>query len=85
MYRLACIYSLSVAAVEEARAPDPLTDADKKLQAEYRDKALAALEFSHKNGNPDFAWTAIDADFLPIRDDPRFQQILDLGKKGKKK
>jgi serine/threonine protein kinase len=79
-YRLACIYSLSVAAVEEARAPAPLNADDKKRQAEYRDKALTALERSHRLGNQDFAYTRIDADFIPIRDDPRFTKILELEK-----
>ena len=84
LYRLACIYSLSAAAVEEVRAPAPLTDADKKLQAEYRDKALTALEGSHTFGNLDFAGTRMDADLLEIKGDPRFQKILDLEKKIKK-
>ncbi len=78
LYRLACIYSLSVAAVEEARAPQPLTDEDRALQAAYADKALAALERSHRDGNRDFVGTRMDADFIAIRGDPRFQKILDL-------
>lgn len=82
-YRLACIYSLSAAAVEEARAPNLLTDADKKLQAVYCDKALSALEQSHKLGNLDFQGTRMDADFLAIRNDPRFQTILDMEKNTK--
>jgi hypothetical protein len=76
LYRLACVYSLSVAAVEEVRAPNPCTDADRKLQAEYRDKALIALADSHRCGNQDYAGTRLDADFIPVRDDPRFEQIL---------
>jgi tetratricopeptide (TPR) repeat protein len=80
-YRLACIYSLSVAAVEEARAPQPLTAGDKERQAEYRDKALAALEQSHAHGNQDFEGTRLDADLIPIRSDPRFAKILELEKK----
>jgi serine/threonine protein kinase/tetratricopeptide (TPR) repeat protein len=83
LYRLACIYSLSAAAVEESRAPSPLTPADKALQSEYRDKALTALEQSYKSGNRDFAYARVDADFIPIRDDPRFERILALEKKGK--
>jgi tetratricopeptide (TPR) repeat protein len=77
-YRLACIYSLSVAAVEESRAPAPLTAEDKKRQGEYLDKALTALKESHTHGNRDFAHTRVDADFTPIRDDPRFAMILEL-------
>ena len=80
-YRLACIYSLSVAAVQEARAPAPLTAEDKLRQADYRAKALMALEQSHTHGNQDFAHTRVDADFIPIRDDPRFAKILELEKK----
>jgi serine/threonine protein kinase len=81
LYRLACIYSLSAAAVEEASAPTPLTDADRALQAEYRDKALAALEQSHRLGNTDFYGTRLDADFDAIRDDSRFAAILATEKK----
>ena len=33
LYRLACIYSLSAAAVGEVRQSNPLTDEDRKLQA----------------------------------------------------
>jgi len=80
LYRLACIYSLSVAAVEDARRPNPLTDADKKLQAVYRDKALTALEQSHALGNRDFYTTRFDADLVPIRNDPRFGKVLELDK-----
>lgn len=80
-YRLACVYSLSVAAVAEARAPAPLTAPDKQRQTEYRAKALTALERSHTLGNRDFANTRLDADFAPIRADPRFAKILELEKK----
>jgi serine/threonine protein kinase len=81
LYRLTCIYSLSVAAVEDARRPNPLTDADKKLQAVYRDKALTALEQSHALGNRDFYMTRFDADLISIRDDPRYGKVLELEKK----
>jgi len=77
LYRLACIYSLSVAAVEEARRPASLTAGDKKLQAVYRDKALKAVEQSHAIGNRDFVTTRLDADLIAIRDDPRFKRLLD--------
>jgi hypothetical protein len=80
LYRLACIYALSVEAVEDMRRPQPLTDEDRKRQAEYRDKALNVLEQSHANGNRDFRTTKIDADLNSIRDDPRFAKILQLEK-----
>src|SRR5207245_1648373 len=83
LYRLACIYSLSVAAVEEAGRPNPLTEDDRKLQAAYRDKALTALEQSHAQGNLDFYNTRLDADLIPIRGDPRFQRVLEMEKKKK--
>jgi hypothetical protein len=70
-----------VAALEDARRPNPLTDADKKLQAAYRDKALTALEQSHMLGNKDFYTTRSDADLIQIRNDPRFGKILELEKK----
>src|ERR1043166_4903763 len=60
LYRLACVYSLSVAAVAEMRGSDPLTDADCKLQTEYRDKALDALKRWHMHGNDYFAITRAD-------------------------
>ena len=81
LYRLACIYSLSAAAVEDARRPAALTAEDRKLQAAYKDKALTALEKSHALGNRDFFTTRNDADLISIRDDPRFQKVLELEKK----
>jgi hypothetical protein len=83
LYRLACVYALSVAAVEEARGPQPLTEEDRALQAQYRDKALTALERFHQRGNRDSATTRNDSDFISIRGDPRFQRILEMEKKGK--
>jgi hypothetical protein len=80
LYRLACVYSLSVAAVEEARRPNPLTEADKKLQAAYRAKAVDALERSFKNGFRDIFNTQTDADLAPIRG-PEFDAILDKYKR----
>lgn len=81
LYRLACVYSLSAGSVEDMRRPSTLTDADKKLQAEYRDKALTALEQSYARGNRDFYTARFDADLTPIRSDPRFQRVLELEKK----
>ena len=83
LYRLACIYSLSAAAVEEVRRPNPINDEEKKLQADYRDKALTALEQSHVHGNRDFQNTRLDADLISIRNDPRFAKVLELEKKQK--
>ncbi len=83
LYRLACIYGLSVEAVDEARRPQPLTDADRKRQADYRDKALTALERSHALGNRDFRTTRMDADLNSIRADPRFAKVLQLEKQAK--
>jgi hypothetical protein len=74
-------WGLFAAAVEEARRPNPLNDEDRKLQAEYRDKALTVLGQSHANGNMDCYTTNNDADLNSIRDDPRFQKILELEKK----
>jgi serine/threonine protein kinase len=76
LYRLTCIYSLSIPAVEEARRPISLTLADKQLKAKYCDKALASLEQSLVHGNREFFNIRTDADLNPIRPDPRFQQIL---------
>jgi hypothetical protein len=66
------------------RRPNALTAEDKKLQADYRDKALTVLEQSHANGNRDFFTTRNDADLISIRDDPRFAKVLQLEKKQSK-
>jgi serine/threonine protein kinase len=76
LYRLTCIYSLSIPEVTQARQPLPLTSDDLALQASYRDKALASLEQSLKSGNKEFFNMRTDADLDPIRSDPRFQQIV---------
>jgi len=86
LYRLACIYSLSIPAVEEARRPVSLTPEDRQLQASYRDKALSSLEGAFLYGNREFHHIRVDADLEPIRSDPRFQQALaKYEKKGKPK
>jgi hypothetical protein len=76
-YRLACIYSLSIPAVEESRRPMPLTPEDKALQAKYRDKAVDALEQALRQGLRDYFNIKTDADLIPIRSDPRYQKILE--------
>jgi hypothetical protein len=76
LYRLTCIYSLSIPAVSEARQPKALTAADKDLQARYRDKAVTCLEQALKHGNREFYNIRTNADLIPIRGDPRYQEIL---------
>lgn len=76
LYRLACIYSLCIPAVEEVRRPKALTPEDKKLQDDYRTKALSCLDLAFAGGYTDFHHVRIDADLAPIRDDPRFHEIL---------
>ena len=76
LYRLACIYSLSIPAVEEARGPGTLTSADKALQTQYKDKALESLENSLFYGNRAYFEIRTDADLIPIRSDPRFEKTL---------
>jgi|SRR6516165_1579726 hypothetical protein len=76
-YRLACIYSLGIPAVEESHRPMPLTPEDKALQAKYRDKALDALEKALQQGLRDYFNIRTDADLIPIRSDPRYQKILE--------
>jgi tetratricopeptide (TPR) repeat protein len=76
LYRLTCIYSLSIPEVAQARQPLPLTSDDLALQASYRDKALASLEQSLRYGNKEFFNMRTDADLNAIRSDPRFQQIV---------
>jgi tetratricopeptide (TPR) repeat protein len=80
-YRLACIYSLSIPALEEARRPMPLTAADRALQAQCCDKALGCLDRSLAHGNREFYTVAHDSDLHPIRSDPRFKQIVAKYKK----
>ena len=81
LYRLACIYSLSIPAVEEARRPGSLTSADKALQGQYKDKALESLENSLFYGNRDYFRIRTDADLIRIRSDPRFEKIMGKYKK----
>jgi serine/threonine protein kinase/tetratricopeptide (TPR) repeat protein len=84
LYRLTCIYSLSIPAVQEARGSETLTSPDRALQARYRDKALTCLEQSVFYGNREFFNIRTDADLLPIRADPRFQALLQrISQKGK--
>ena len=68
-------------AVHRRDTEDADKNADKNLQAVYRDKALTALEQSHALGNRDFYTTRLDADLITIRDDPRFGKVLELEKK----
>jgi hypothetical protein len=75
-YRLACVYALCIPAIAEARGKSPLTDDDKKRQADCRDKAFHWLDHAFKAGYPEFDDTRADPDFVPIRDDPRFEAIL---------
>jgi len=75
LYRLACIYSLCIPAVDEARRPMKLTPEDKQLQDVYRTKALSCLDNAYEQGYTYFSYTRIDADLAPIRDDPRFEKI----------
>jgi tetratricopeptide (TPR) repeat protein len=76
LYRLTCIYSLSVPAVAEARGPSSLSPADKALQAQYRDTALVCLDRCLFYGNREYFNIRTDADLNPIRTDPRFEKIL---------
>ena len=76
LYRLTCIYSLCIPAVEEARRPKAPTPEDKKLQDVYRAKALSCLDLAFAGGYANFYYTRIDADLAAIRDDPSFIAIL---------
>ncbi|MBI1831795.1 MAG: protein kinase [Planctomycetes bacterium] len=74
-YRLACIYALAIATVEEIRKPAPLTAEDKRLQNRLRAEAIRGLQFSHDGGFTDFFQTNIDADLDTLRDDPRMKEF----------
>jgi tetratricopeptide (TPR) repeat protein len=76
LYRLTCIYSLSIPEVAQTRQPKALTAEDKALQARYRDKAVTCLEQALKHGNREYYNIRTDADLIPIRSDPRYQEIL---------
>jgi serine/threonine protein kinase len=80
-YNLACLYALSIPAVEAVCRPAALTDADKALQKEYRQKALDCLEDAVKQGFDRWDELRTDPDLAPVRDEPRFQKILEYEKK----
>jgi serine/threonine protein kinase len=75
-YRLACVYSLCIPAIAQARGKSPLTQDDQKLQAVCRDQALQCIGDAFQHGFDGFAHVRTDADLAPIRDDPRFEAIL---------
>jgi tetratricopeptide (TPR) repeat protein len=75
-YRLACLYALGIAAVEEARLPKPLTPEDKSLQSALRDKALKSLELTLANGNKNLDKIRVEADLVAVRGDPRYERLL---------
>jgi hypothetical protein len=76
LYRLTCIYSLSIPAVAEARRPGSISSADKALQSQYLDTALECLDGSLFYGNREYFNVRTDADLNRIRTDPRFEKIL---------
>lgn len=72
LYNSACVYSRSVEYLSEHK---DLPDADKK-SVEYRNKALADLEQSIKQGFVDFEWMGKDPDFKALRDDAEFKKLV---------
>ncbi len=72
LYNAACVYSRAVQHLSESK---DATAAANKI-AEYRQKALADLENSIKQGFNDFKWMAEDPDFKALKEDTEFKKLL---------
>ena len=71
-YNAACVYSR---ACEYLDGHKDVPDRDKKRE-DYRQKSLADLAQSIKQGFDDFAWMAEDPDFAALREDAEFKKLL---------
>ena len=71
-YNAACVYSR---ACEYLDGHKDVPDRDKKRE-DYRQKSLADLAASIKQGFDDYDWMAEDPDFAALREDAEFKKIL---------
>jgi hypothetical protein len=79
-YQVARVYSRCIAAVEEERLPAALTPEDRKLQDDYRDKALQCLEDAVKQGFDEWHELRTNPDLDPLRGEVKFKKVLALQK-----
>jgi tetratricopeptide (TPR) repeat protein len=85
LYNSACCFSLCMPAVaittsdsvKRVKTPDELTDEEQTAQDGYRQQAVKALEESVTFGFSDAAKLREDPDLEPIRQDVRFQDLLE--------
>jgi serine/threonine-protein kinase len=76
-YQAACAYALSAGAVARDKPKDQQTETERTAIETYTAKALDALRHLIANNFRSLGDLKIDPDLDPIRDDPRFQAILD--------
>jgi serine/threonine-protein kinase len=76
-FQAACGYALSAGSVAGDKPKAELTEAERALIETYRVKALEALRTGISRGYRSLGDLKIDPDLDPIRDDPRFQAVLD--------
>ncbi len=76
LFQATCGYALCIAAVGQGKSPGALTEAERKLQARYKEKALAVFGKLMAAGYRDRRQLAVGPDLDPIRDEPGFQSAL---------
>lgn len=72
IYNCACVYSRCLQYLKD----HPEVADSAMRQVTFREKALADLKQSVKQGFTDYDWIAKDPDFKVLREDPEFQKIL---------
>jgi tRNA A-37 threonylcarbamoyl transferase component Bud32/tetratricopeptide (TPR) repeat protein len=83
LFQALCAFALCSDAVAPGKSPGEISDADRKLRAEYRARALGVLRDMVAAGYRDRRELEIDPDLDPIRDEPGFQSVLEELRKKK--